>query len=353
VSALHVDVNRLRYRALIGTGGIGSGVFFLLYGNHTLGREESRGGRFLDRRDYCKLHIVAHYVQTLLGPGFETIPVGKVGDDDVGRKLLAEMAEVGMNMRYVAASPGDPTLHSFCFVYPDGSGGNLTTDDSACSKVGAAFIREAEPEFVRHAGAGIALAAPEVPLEARSAVLDLGTTHGFFRVASFTAAEMPAAVSSGMLRKLDLLAINVTEAAAAAGLSLAGDEPAPEVVAGAVARLSQANPGLLISITAGAQGSWSWDGSSLAHVGTLAGGKLLPNVQGTAGAGDAYLSGLIVGLTAGLPVADAHELAALVAGLSVTSPHTINKAIGPESLRAFATESRARISDRVRGLLEV
>ena len=56
-----------RYRALIGTGGIGSGMFFALDGNHTLGREESRSGHFLDRRDYCKLHIVSHYVRRLLG----------------------------------------------------------------------------------------------------------------------------------------------------------------------------------------------------------------------------------------------------------------------------------------------
>ena len=57
-------------RRLIGIGGIGSGTFFALNGNHTLGREESRGGRFLDRRDYCKLHIISHYVRPLLGGRF-------------------------------------------------------------------------------------------------------------------------------------------------------------------------------------------------------------------------------------------------------------------------------------------
>ena len=60
---------QLRYRALIGVGGIGSGTFFALQGNETLGREESRLGRFLDRRDYCKLHIIAHYVGDSARPG--------------------------------------------------------------------------------------------------------------------------------------------------------------------------------------------------------------------------------------------------------------------------------------------
>ncbi|HKT69754.1 MAG TPA: hypothetical protein VJP83_09970, partial [Terriglobales bacterium] len=70
------------YRRLIGIGGIGSGIFFALDGNHTLGREESRFGRLLDIRDYCKLHIISHYVARLLGAGpggaFRVIPIGKV-----------------------------------------------------------------------------------------------------------------------------------------------------------------------------------------------------------------------------------------------------------------------------------
>ena len=107
---LKIDLARCRYRALIGTGGVGSGSFFALEGDHTLGREESRAGRFLDRQDYCKLHIVTHYVQVLLGPGFHVIPASKVGDDDIGRRLLIEMQEIGLDTRYIVVSPGDATL---------------------------------------------------------------------------------------------------------------------------------------------------------------------------------------------------------------------------------------------------
>jgi len=168
VVPLQMNISGCRYQALVGVGGIGSGRFFALRGNHTLGREESRGGRFLDRRDYCKLHIMSHYVKSLLGPDFPTLPIGQVGNDDVGGRLLAEMEDVGLDMRYVKVSPGDQTLFSFCFVYPDGSGGNMTTDDSACARVDAAFVRQAEPEFERYARRGVALAAPEAPLEART-----------------------------------------------------------------------------------------------------------------------------------------------------------------------------------------
>ena len=97
------------YRQLIGVGGIGAGLFFALEGNHTLGRNESRPARQLPVRDYCKLHIIAHYVAVLLGPGFTVLPIGKVGDDQTGERLYGEMAAAGMDLRFVEQAPGELT----------------------------------------------------------------------------------------------------------------------------------------------------------------------------------------------------------------------------------------------------
>ena len=346
VKPLRIDPSCYRYQAMIGVGGIGSGTFFALNGNHTLGREESRGGRFLDRRDYCKLHIISHYVHTLLGPPFSTIPIGKVGDDQVGKGLIAEMEADGLSVQYVKCCPGQQTLFSFCFVYPDGSGGNMTTDDSACSKVDAAFVGKAKPAFARFDGQGVALAAPEVPMDARRALLRLGAKYHFFRVASFTSGEMMTAMEAGILSDVDLLAINIDEAAVATQLPSI-ETPPQTIVEAAIERLRGINPDLLISITAGKRGSWSWNGDSLAHV-----PKYEAEVQSTAGAGDAHLAGIIVGLVAGLPLPEAQELGTLIAALSVTSLHTIHKGIDRESLHLFAKESKAPICDNVRRLLE-
>ena len=346
MAPLHLNAGESRYRAMLGVGGIGTGVFFALAGDHTLGREESRGGRFLDRRDYCKLHIIAHYVQALLGPGFTTLPIGKVGDDEAGRRLMDEMKAAGLDVRYVEPCSSEQTLASFCLVYPDGSGGNLTVDDSACDRVDAAWVSRAEPDFARFAGRGIALAAPEAPLAARRKVLALGTAYGFLRVASFVSAEMKAAVETGLLGETDLLGINLDEAAAVAGVS-AEARPPRAVVEAAVERLRALNPAMLVSITAGKQGSWSWDGASLAHVPAWPAA-----VVSTAGAGDAHLAGMIAGLAAGLTPAQAHELGALVAALSVTSPHTIAPEVGRESLRALAARLHVPLSEAVGDLLE-
>jgi ribokinase len=346
MAPLHLNIGDSRYRAMLGVGGIGMGVFFALAGNHTLGREESRGGHFLDRRDYCKLHIIAHYVQTLLGPGFATLPIGRVGDDAAGRRLVEEMKAAGMDVRYVALCPGEQTLASFCLVYPDGSGGNLTADDSACDRVDAAYVSQAEPEFARLAGRGIALAAPEVPLAARRKLLELGTAYRWLRVASFVSAEMETAVESGLLGETDLLGINLDEAAALSGAPAAGRLPV-EVVEAAVERLRGLNPAMLVAVTAGRLGSWSWDGTSLAHL------PAWPvEMVSTTGAGDAHLAGIIAGLAAGLAMAQAHELGALVAALSVTSPHTIAPEVERESLRALAERLQVPLSEAVRGLLQ-
>ena len=339
-SPLTIDPPQPRYRALIGTGGIGSGIFFALDGDHTLGREESRSGHFLDRRDYCKLHIVSHYVCRLLGPDFPVIPLGMVGADEAGDRLLGEMAAVGLDTRYVGRAEGRRTLYALCLIYPDGSGGNVTENDSACAAVDAGWIAQAEPDFARYAGQGIALALPEVPLDARQKLLALGTAHGFLRVASFTSAEIVEL--AGRLDEIDLLALNLDEVAALAGVSAEGSDP-EGIVRAALAKLG---PEAWLTVTAGSQGSWSWDGASLTHL------PILPvRVEGTAGAGDAHLAGILAGLAAGLSLRDAHQLGALTAAVAVQSPHTINFDLDWAALRACAQATDTPLTDAVRALL--
>ena len=340
-------VQSLRYDALIGTGGIGSGASFALSGSHTLGREESRGGRFLGRRDYCKLHIIAHYVKTLLGPSFTVLPIGKVGQDEFGARLLAEMKAIGLGMEYVQSVPGGQTLYSLCFVYPDGSGGNMTTDDSASSQVDETCVREAEPAFAQYGPRGIALAVAEVPLAARLALLDLGTKYGFFRAASFTTEEILAMPDKDVFRGIDLLAVNLDEAVAILG-EAAGGEDRERLVPYVIRELAALNADLKVSITAGGWGSWAWDGTELAHQ-----DRIDVPVASTAGAGDAHLSGLLVGMAAGLTVHEAHALASLVAAMSVTSQHTIHSQIDRVGLKTLARSAKVRLSKDTRDLLEV
>lgn len=344
-SHLNIDPKKRRYDALIGTGGIGAGSLFLLRGNHTLGREESRGGKYLDARDYCKLHIIEHYVKVFTGPDFPVFAIGKIGDDDVGRRIYQEMKDVGLNVDYVHTSPGDKTLFGFCFLYPDGTGGNLTTDESACSNVDPALIREAGPVFSAYANRFMALSAPEVPLDARKELLQLTRRFGGFAVASFTAGEIAEAARLGMLSLVDLIAINIEEAAALADVKADRDEPLP-VVEAVLPKLKEQNPHMWASVTAGKLGSWSWDGKALTHTGGFS-----AEVKSSAGAGDAHIAGIMSGLIAGLTLQQAQVLANLAASYSVTSAHTIHPDMSCANILAPIHHLKKDIDPDVRKLL--
>ena len=331
---------------MIGTGGVGSGSFFALDGNQTLGREESRGGRFLDCQDYCKLHIISHYVKVLSNPEFTVTLASKIGDDPAGHRLLADMDEIGLDRRYVAVSPGDATLYSICFLYPDGSGGNLTTSNAATARVDTSFIENLAPEFARWHGQGVALAVPEVPLPARQRLFELAKAHEFFTVASLTREEAKMSASLPILQNCDLLALNLEEAAALGQVELAS-RSAPNVIQAVLERLQGIQPGICLSVTAGRQGSWCWDGAALTHTPSIS-----VEVVNTAGAGDAHLAGVIVARAAGLSLPVAHQLGALVAAMKVTGEHTIHKGISPGSLLEFALQAHVAPSSDIVQLLQ-
>ena len=345
-NSLHIIPKKRRFKAMIGTGGIGAGSLFLLNGNHTLGREESRGGKYLDARDYCKLHIIAHYVKLFCGEDFPVYPIGKVGDDDTGRRIVNEMEQAGLNIEYVHSSVGDKTLFGFCFIYPDGTGGNLTTEESACTKVDGTFIETAIPLFMNYRGSFISLAAPEVPLEARKRLLALSKEYQGFSVASFTSAEMQEPVTHEMLPLVDLLAINIEEAAAFLRSDLSAHKPG-QVVRDTIAKVKGINPSAMLSITAGKTGSWAWDGSQLTHVPAF---KV--EVKSSAGAGDAHIAGIISGLTAGLALDESQELGGLAGAFAVTSPHTIHPDMSRENLMALALRSGKEIRAGLLGILK-
>jgi sugar/nucleoside kinase (ribokinase family) len=349
-----------RYERLVGVGGIGTGLFFALEGSHDLGRNESRPGRLLDVRDYCKLHIIAHYPAVLLGARgetgpFQVLPVGKIGDDETGRRLRAEMEATGMDVRFVEAAPGHPTLLSVCFQYPDGAGGNITMIDSAASHLTERDVDLAERWLSPHT---IALAAPEVPLAVRAHLLRRAGEKGALRAASLTTAEVAEARATGLLSLVDVLALNSDEAAALAGEPWPADDPA-RFLDRCAGVLCAVQPTMRAVITAGPQGAFGCDGSRWSHVPALS----VP-IASTAGAGDALLGALLAGLAAGLPFAagssaglterplgSALDLGVLAAAFKIGSPHTIPPGFSLENLLAFAREHGVTLTESVARLL--
>lgn len=355
---LRTDV-RSSFRQLVGVGGIGSGLLFALEGNHDLGRNESRPARLLNVRDYCKLHIITHYLAVLLGANqsensFHVLPIGKVGSDSAGRRLLKEMADSGLDTRFVGTVEGTPTLFSVCYQYPDRTGGNITTSESAASCLTPADIDRVIPLLEDNGDRSIALVVPEIPLELRHHLLKLATAHHAFRVASFTSAEISEARRRNLFSLVDLLALNEDEASCLVSQRFEADEPQPFLEQCAVA-LSASRPHIKIIISAGKEGAFAFDGGRWAHCPALPVG-----VASTAGAGDALLAGTLAALIAGAPLvnhappaehharrtlASALDFGVLLASYSVTSPHTIHPQANLDTLLDFAAKLGVTFAD--------
>jgi sugar/nucleoside kinase (ribokinase family) len=347
------------YERLIGVGGVGTGVFFKLAGDQTLGRNESRAGELLDVRDYCKLHIVIHYVARLLGAGkngsgFEILPLAKVGNDAPARFVMQEMQEVGIDTRFIETLPDKPTLFSVCFQYPDGAGGNLTTNNSAAAELSDKDLDKVIKLWGGDGKRTIALSVPEAPLSTRQHFLRVAHEAGALCVASFVSAELAEARESGMLQILDLLAVNESEAAEMLGSFFSGDDP-ESIAKDCLAFLSRACPDLHLIVSLGRRGvlafannNWNFCPAPVVAVAS------------TAGAGDALLGGVISGIAAGLPLlrprtgktddaplGSALDLAVVLASYTVTSPHTIHPLACLDTLIDFAQERGLRFGDNV------
>ena len=162
--------------------------------------------------------------------------------------------------------------------------------------------------------------------------------------------EMDALRQSGMLGMIDLLALNLEEATALAQVARSERTERTErtTVHQIVAWIRVQNPHLALSITAGKMGSWFWDGSGLHFTHSV------PfTVASAAGAGDAHLACLIASAALGMPPEAGAFLANLVAGISVTSPHTIHPYLDAALIQRTIWDRGIQIPDSLRSYLEV
>ncbi len=345
-----------RYSHIIGTGGIGSGIVFSMEGNHSLGRNESRLGILEPFKDYCKQHIIMHYVAVLLGAGktgsFQSFPIGKIGNDSQGKRLRLMMEQAGMDTSQITVSDIAPTLFSVCYQYPDHSGGNITSANSASMLVKREDIASFFKNYRMNGSEGIVLAVPEVPLETRISLLSHGREHGLFNVASILSSEVEDFTSLKGFELTSLLAINIDEARHISGIEDERTETV-DILTACTSRLKSINPEMAVLITDGVRGSYCYYKNQNEFTPSLK-----TDVVSTAGAGDAFLAGTISGISCGLPLhkgfsnldirqsplQTAVELGTVLASLSVTSADTIHEGADALSLEEYIHQSGLKMS---------
>lgn len=333
-----------RFSAIVGTGGVGTGLVFRTDSNRILGRDESRLACLTDTKDYCKLHIVFHYLGKMLSDQAHIVALSMVGDDPAGHACVEMMERVGVDTSWMGTVAA-PTMQSMCLIYPDHAGCNVTSNNSACEQVKPAYIQSAFADIAADAKGGLAVVAlPEVPFESRKALLEAGRKAGAFCVTTVPSADARQFLREDGFSLCDLLAVNIDEAAA-----LCGMEEIQTVEAGfsCMEMLARKAAHAKIWMTLGSMGSLAAEDGRMQWQQALP----IPAVGSTAGAGDAGLAGILCGLAFGLPfskpVADARwaetplgsavELGVLFSGLSIESPDSIAAQI-----------DRAYVHDRVR-----
>ena len=328
---------------VVGTGGIGTGMLFLSKQNETLGRSESRLVELSDAKDYCKQHIVLYYTTQLLLGQATVFPIGYVGADVMGESLLKDMKEIGMQTEYVGENTAYGTMLSICLQYPDKEGCNFTATNNATQCVTPVYIRDCMEKIGIDSHTVVA-AIPEVSLEARKELLQIGRENQAFCAASVPMAEATDFVESGMPQLCDIIAVNEEEALAlASAFQLTG----PEEFEALYDKLREINPEIMLLITLGKNGAITFYNGHTEEVPPLS-----TTVVNTTGAGDACLGGMLAGLICGYPfqkgcddltfgeteLSSAVELGTLCAGIAVSFEDSIARFVTQENLKGYIQE---------------
>jgi ribokinase len=244
--------------------------------------------------------------------GARVAMAGRVGDDAFAARLLAGLAEAGVDATRVQRGTGASGM-SVAITLPGGgygavivSAANLAIDAAAVALPGGLrwlVLQNEIPEAVNIALAQRARAAgARVILNAAPA----------------------RSMAPALLAATDVLVVNRVEAA-----DLTGPDLAPEAAAAA---LAARGPGAVI-VTLGAEGLVLWDSAS-----RRAPAHAVAAVS-THGAGDMFVGALAAALDSSATLAEAAAFGQAAAALHVAAPVAERAAIAPAAVRALAARA--------------
>jgi len=216
--------------------------------------------------------------------------VGRVGDDDAGRRLRGGLAAEGVDVAHVRVDPEAPT--GMALIAVDAAGENtIVVSPGANARVGVADVEAARDVL---ASAAVTLVQHEVPEAAVAAAI----------AAAGGKVVLNPAPARPLVAPVDVLIPNRGELEALAGR--AGDpvELARELEAARA-----------VVVTLGAEGAVVVEGERVERIPA-------PTVEAvdTTGAGDAFCGALAQALDSGAELVDAARWAARAAAASVTRP---------------------------------
>jgi ribokinase len=233
--------------------------------------------------------------------GADVVMIGRVGDDDVGRRIRGDLGERGVDLSGVQVTPGvrsggatiavDPAGENLILVDP-GANGTLSPGDIAQDLLD---------------GAGAVLLQLEIPAATVTAAAAAAAAMAGARVVLNPAPARP--LGPDLLAAVDVLVPNLTELALLAG------SPPPSGLAATAGMARGLGGNLDVVVTLGSDGALVVPRLGPAtHVAAPA----VAAVDAT-GAGDCFCGTLAVSLAEGATLADAARVSVAAAALSVTA----------------------------------
>lgn len=235
--------------------------------------------------------------------GGEVAMLGRVGSDDHGRQMLANLQAAGCDVRGVQSIAGASGV-ALIFVAESGQN-SIVVVPGANSQYPPADLRADEH---RLANSQFVLLQLEIPLETVTMAAQVARRQGARVI--LDPAPAPQSLPPGLLRSVDILTPNEAEAARLVGSSSQGlrAEEAKDI-----ARQLQAEGVRIVIIKLGEQGCLLAEGGDATWIPA-------PRVQAvdTTAAGDVFNAALAVAYCEGASSQDACRFAVHAAALSVT-----------------------------------
>lgn len=227
--------------------------------------------------------------------------VARVGKDELGAQVVAGLRADGIDVRHVARDPAARSGVALILLSKQGEN-SIAVAPGANARLSPAHVRKAAGVFK---GAGILLVQLETPLATVATAVDLARGAGVPVILNPAPALV---VPDALLRKVEIITPNETEAELLTGIRVTGEASAARA-AGALLRRGVP----IVVLTMGRRG---------VLVATRAGRERIPAFEvdalDTTAAGDVFSGTLAAALAAGQLLGTAVRRASAAAALSVT-----------------------------------
>jgi ribokinase len=259
--------------------------------------------------------------------GAQAFMIGRVGEDDFGKRLLSHLRSANVDAKHVRIDPDASSGMSVAIIDAEGDYGAVIVS-GANLRLAEKDVREAL-EVIQNAG--VLVLQNEILDATNLFAAEFAKAHSV-RVVLNAAPARP--LDPKLLENVDILVVNAVEAEMMCGVAVASLAAAAE----AAARLS--SPATKVIVTAGGMGL------AVAECGQP------PQVQAahavnlvdTHGAGDAFIGALVARLVEGASLFEATRFANAAASLFVSTPSDQKKSVTFDRVARFLSEGGSHTS---------